>query len=92
MDIHFDDVRKAVRRGARSANHALDVAHDSSKRTVDHARHVTDQAIDAGDHAVRSTSRYAHSAHDWMEEKPHLAALAALAVGVVLGAFLSPRR
>ena len=34
----------------------------------------------------------AKSAHEWMEEKPHLAALAALAAGVILGAILSPRR
>jgi ElaB/YqjD/DUF883 family membrane-anchored ribosome-binding protein len=38
------------------------------------------------------TTDAAKSAHDWMEAKPHLAALAALAAGIVIGAILSPRR
>ena len=92
MEIHFDDARKAVRRGTRSASQAMDVVHDTTERTLDQARHFADDAIDAGDRAVRSTSRYARSAHSWIEENPHLSAVTALAVGVVLGALLSPRR
>jgi ElaB/YqjD/DUF883 family membrane-anchored ribosome-binding protein len=59
---------------------------------VGQARHVADDVIDAGDRAARSTTSAAQSAHDWMEAKPHLAALAALAAGVIIGAFFSPRR
>jgi ElaB/YqjD/DUF883 family membrane-anchored ribosome-binding protein len=81
-----------VRRGHRSANQLLDRAHDASQRKLAQARHAADGAIDAGHYAVRRSGHAARSAHDWMEEKPHLAALAALAVGVVLGAILSPRR
>jgi len=92
MDINFAEARKAVRRGHKSADHLLDVAHDASQRKLAQARHAADEAIDAGDHAFRRTGRAARSAHDWMEEKPHLAALAALAAGVILGAILSPRR
>ena len=92
MDINFADAKKVVRRGHRSANHLIDVAHDASQRKLAQARHAADEAIDAGDHAARRTRRAAMSAHEWMEEKPHLAALAALAAGVILGAILSPRR
>jgi ElaB/YqjD/DUF883 family membrane-anchored ribosome-binding protein len=92
MDINFADAKKAVRRGHRSANHLIDVAHDVSQRKLAQARHVADDTIDAGDYAARRTSYAAKSAHEWMEEKPHLAALAALAAGVILGAILSPRR
>jgi ElaB/YqjD/DUF883 family membrane-anchored ribosome-binding protein len=92
MDINFAEAKKAVRRGHRSANHLIDVAHDASQRRLAQARHVADDTIDAGDHAVRRTSHAAKSAHEWIEEKPHLAAFAALAAGVLLGAILSPRR
>jgi ElaB/YqjD/DUF883 family membrane-anchored ribosome-binding protein len=92
MDINFAEAKKAVRRGHRSANHLIDAAHDASQRKLVQARHVAEDTIDAGDHAVRRTSHAARSAHEWMEEKPHLAALAALAAGVLLGAILSPRR
>jgi ElaB/YqjD/DUF883 family membrane-anchored ribosome-binding protein len=92
MTISFADAKKSVRRGQRSASHALDVAHDVSQRKLAQAREVADDVIDAGDHAARRTSYAARSAHEWMEEKPHLAALAALAAGVILGAILSPRR
>ena len=92
MDINFADANKAVRRGHRSANHLIDVAHDASQRKLAQARHVADDALDAGDYAARRTNYAAKSAHEWMEEKPHLAALAALAAGVILGAILSPRR
>jgi ElaB/YqjD/DUF883 family membrane-anchored ribosome-binding protein len=63
-----------------------------SQRGLAQARHAADDALDAGDYAARRTRYAAKSAHEWMEEKPHLAALAALAVGVVLGAILTPRR
>jgi ElaB/YqjD/DUF883 family membrane-anchored ribosome-binding protein len=92
MDINFADAKKAVRRGQRSANHVIDIAHDMSQRKLAQARSAAEDAIDAGDYAVRRTNTAAQSAHEWMEEKPHLAALAALAVGVILGAILSPRR
>ena len=92
MDISFADAKQAVRRGQRSANHVIDVAHDLSQRKLAQARHMADEAIDAGDYASRRTRYAAKSAHEWMEEKPHLAALAALAAGVILGAILSPRR
>jgi ElaB/YqjD/DUF883 family membrane-anchored ribosome-binding protein len=92
MTINFTDAKKAVRRGQRSANHAIDVAHDVSQRKLSQVRHAADEAIDAGDQAARVTAHAAKTAHDWMEEKPHLAALAALAAGIVLGAILSPRR
>jgi ElaB/YqjD/DUF883 family membrane-anchored ribosome-binding protein len=92
MDINFAEARKAVRRGHKSADHMLHRAHDASQRTLAQARHAADEVIDAGDYAVRRTGHAAKSAHQWMEEKPHLAALAALAVGVILGAILSPRR
>jgi ElaB/YqjD/DUF883 family membrane-anchored ribosome-binding protein len=92
MTISFADAKKSVRRGQRSANHALDVAHDVSQRKLARAREVADDVIDYGDQAARRTSHAARSAHEWMEEKPHLAALAALAAGVILGAILSPRR
>ena len=92
MTVNFDDAKKAVRRGQRSANHAIDVAHDLSQRKLAQARHAAEEALDAGDYAARRTSYAAKSAHEWMEEKPHLAALAALAAGVILGAILSPRR
>ncbi len=92
MNTYLDDARKAVRRGTRSAGHALDVAHDSSKEALDRARRAADDVADAGDYAMRSASRYGRSAHDWMEEQPHLAALAALAIGAILGALLRPRR
>jgi ElaB/YqjD/DUF883 family membrane-anchored ribosome-binding protein len=92
MTISFAEAKKSVRRGQRSASHALDVAHDVSQRKLARAREVADDVIDAGDHAARRTSYVARSAHEWMEEKPHLAALAALAAGVILGAILSPRR
>ncbi len=92
MSIDFAEAKRAVHRGQRSANHAIDVAHDVSQRKLAQARHTADDVIDAGDHAVRRTSRAAQSAHEWMEAKPHLAALAALAAGIILGAILSPRR
>ncbi len=92
MSVNLDDARTAVKRGTRSASHAIDGAHDASIRALHLAHDVADDMIDASDVAVRSTSRYAKSAHDWMEEKPHLAAVAALAAGVIIGAFLSPRR
>ena len=92
MSIDFAEAKRAVRRGQRSANHAIDVAHDVSQRKLSRARHTADDVIDAGDYAVRRTSSAAQSAHDWMEAKPHLAALAALAAGIILGAILSPRR
>ena len=92
MDIKLVDPKQTVRRGQEAANHAIDVARDLSKRKVVQARHAADELVDIGDEAVRRTTRAARSAHDWMEEKPHLAALAALAAGVILGAILSPRR
>ena len=92
MTINFNEAKKAVRRGQRQASHAIDVAHDVSQRGLDQARGFADEMIDYGDYAAKSTSRAMRSAHDWMEEKPHLAVLAALAAGVVLGAILSPRR
>lgn len=92
MTINFNEAKRAVRRGQRQANHALDIAHTASERGLERARGLADEAIDYGDYAVRSTGRAMKSAHDWMEEKPHLAALAALAAGVILGAMLSPRR
>jgi ElaB/YqjD/DUF883 family membrane-anchored ribosome-binding protein len=92
MSINLDDARTAVKRGTRSASHAIDGAHDASIRALHRAHDVADDVIDASDSAAHYTSRYAKSAHDWMEEKPHLAALAALAAGVILGVFLSPRR
>jgi len=92
MDLNFADARKAVRRGHKSANHFLDHAHDVSQRKLAQARHVADEALEASDHAAQRTRYAAKSAHEWMEEKPHLAALAALAAGVILGAILSPRR
>jgi len=92
MDLNFADARKAVRRGHKSANHLLDRAHDMSQRGLVQARHAADEALDAGDHAAQRTRYAARSAHEWMEEKPHLAALAALAAGVILGAILAPRR
>jgi hypothetical protein len=91
MQIDFDDARKAVRRGARSATHAIDVAHDASRRGIRQAQATAGDVIDAGDHAQRMASGYARSAHDWMEEKPHLAAIAAFAAGILLGAVLRPR-
>ena len=92
MDISFADARKAVRRGHKSANQFIDRAHDVSQRGLVQARHAADDALDAGDYAARRTRYAAKSAHEWMEEKPHLAALAALAAGVILGAILTPRR
>ena len=92
MDINFAEARKAVRRGHKSANQFLDRAHDMSERGLAQARHTADDALDAGDYAARRTRHAAKSAHEWMEEKPHLAALAALAAGVILGAILAPRR
>ena len=92
MDINFADAKKAIRRGQRSADHVIDIAHDVSQRKLAQARRAAEEAIDAGDYAVRQTSGAAQSAHDWLEAKPHLAALAALAAGVILGAILSPRR
>jgi ElaB/YqjD/DUF883 family membrane-anchored ribosome-binding protein len=92
MDIGFSDAKKAVRRGTRSASHAIDVAHDVSQRKLEQARYAADDAIDAGSHAARSTASAARSAHEWMEEQPHLAALGALAAGVLLGLLLSPKR
>ncbi len=92
MEISFADARRAVRRGARSANHALDTAHDVGQRKVRQAHHAADQALEVSDRAARSTADAMKSAHDWMEAKPHLAALAALAAGVIIGAFFSPRR
>jgi ElaB/YqjD/DUF883 family membrane-anchored ribosome-binding protein len=92
MAIDFNDARKAVRRGARSAGHALDVAHESSRRGLRQVQGAADEMFDAGDYAARSTSSAAQSAHEWMEEKPHLAALLALGAGVLIGAILAPRR
>jgi ElaB/YqjD/DUF883 family membrane-anchored ribosome-binding protein len=92
MEINFADAKKAVRRGTRSASHALDVAHGAGQRGLAQARHTADDVLDAGDYAAHSTVSAAKSAHDWMEAKPHLATLAALAVGVVIGVFFSPRR
>lgn len=92
MDINFADAKKAVRRGQRSANHVIDIAHDVSQRKLAQARAAAEDAIDTGDYYARRTGKVAQSAHDWMEEKPHLAALAALALGVILGAILTPRR
>ncbi len=92
MDINFADAKRAVRRGTRSANRAIDVAHDASQRKLSQIRHGAEDAIDAGDDAARYASSAAQSAHEWIEAKPHLAALAALAAGIVLGAFFSPRR
>jgi len=53
---------------------------------------VAEDALDAGDRATRSTISAVRAAHDWMEEKPHLAALGALAAGILLGALVTPRR
>lgn len=92
MDVNFAEARKAVRRGHKSANQFIDRAHDMSQRGLVQARHAADEALDASDYAARRTRHAAKSAHEWMEEKPHLAALAALAAGVILGAILSPRR
>jgi ElaB/YqjD/DUF883 family membrane-anchored ribosome-binding protein len=92
MDIDFAEARKAVRRGHKSANHLIDRAHDVSQRRLADVRHAADDAIDYGDHAARRTGHAVRTAHEWMEEKPHLAALAALAAGVILGAILTPRR
>jgi ElaB/YqjD/DUF883 family membrane-anchored ribosome-binding protein len=92
MEINFADAKKAVRRGTRSASHALDVAHDAGQRRLVQARHTADDVIDAGSSAAHTTASAAQNAHEWMEAKPHLATLAALAVGVVIGVFLSPRR
>jgi len=92
MHIDFAEAKRAVRRGQRSASRTLDAAHDASQRKLSQARRNAEEVIDVGDHAVRRTNQAAHSAHEWMERKPHLAALAALAAGVLLGAFLSPRR
>ena len=92
MDINFADAKKAIRRGQRSADHVIDIAHDVSQRKLAQARRAAEEAIDAGDYAVRQTSGAAQSAHNWLEAKPHWAALAALAAGVILGAILSPRR
>lgn len=92
MTINFAEAKKAVRRGQRSANHAIDVAHDVSQRKLSQAREAADHVIDASDHAARSTTYAVKSAHDWMEEKPHLAALGALAAGIVLGVILTLRR
>jgi ElaB/YqjD/DUF883 family membrane-anchored ribosome-binding protein len=92
MTINFTEAKKAVRRGQRSANHAIDVAHAASQRRLAQARELADDMIDVSDQAAKSTGRALRTAHDWMEEKPHLAALAALAAGIVIGAILSPRR
>jgi ElaB/YqjD/DUF883 family membrane-anchored ribosome-binding protein len=92
MSINFNEAKRAVRRGTRQANHAIDVAHDVSRQKLSQLNHAADEAIDAGTVAARYTASSAQSAHDWMEEKPHLAALAALAAGVILGAVLAPRR
>jgi ElaB/YqjD/DUF883 family membrane-anchored ribosome-binding protein len=92
MKIDFAEAKRAVRRGQKSASRSLDAAHDVSQRTLTQARTKAEDAIDAGDVAMRRTSRMANSAHEWMEDQPHLAALAALAAGVLLGAILSPRR
>jgi ElaB/YqjD/DUF883 family membrane-anchored ribosome-binding protein len=92
MTISFLEAKKAVRRGQRSANHAIDAAHAASQKRLTQARELADDVIDVGDKAAQSTGRALRSAHDWMEEKPHLAALAALAAGIVLGAMLSRRR
>ena len=40
MTINFSDAKKAVRRSTRSANHAIDVAHDVSQRKLVQARHA----------------------------------------------------
>lgn len=92
MTIDFRDAHKAVRRGAKSATRALDIAHDASRRGVRQARSYADEAIDLGNEMADTTTGMARSAHDWMEAKPHLAALAALAAGVLIGAMFSPRR
>jgi ElaB/YqjD/DUF883 family membrane-anchored ribosome-binding protein len=92
MTINFADAKKAVRRGQRSANNAIDVAHDVSQRKLSQARDIADEVIDAGDYAARSAKSTALSAHNWMEEKPHLAALGAFAAGILIGALISPRR
>jgi len=92
MEIDFTDAKKAVRRGTRSANRMIDVAHDHGHRGVVQARRMADDMIDAGDRAARSTAQAVKSGHDWMEAKPHLAVLAALAAGVIIGALLTPRR
>ena len=91
MSGYFDDARRAVKRGTRSAGHALDVVHDSGREAIGRASHVADDVIVHGDRVARSATRYTRNAHDWMEEQPHLAALAALAVGALLGALLRPR-
>lgn len=92
MGVKFADAKKAARRRQHSADHVIDIAHDLSQRKLAQARQAAEDAIEVGDHTMRRTRRAAQSAHDWMEAKPHLAALAALAAGVVLGAILSPRR
>ena len=92
MKIDFAEAKKAVRRKQRPAGRSLEAAHEASQRTLDEARVKAEDAIDTGSAVMRRTGKMAHSAQEWMEEKPHLAALAALAAGVVLGAILSPRR
>lgn len=92
MQIDFNDARKALRRGARSANHALDVAHDTSRRRIRQVRSAAGDVLDAGDRAAQTTSALAKSAYGWIEEKPHVMAVAAFAAGVLLGAMLRPRR
>jgi ElaB/YqjD/DUF883 family membrane-anchored ribosome-binding protein len=92
MSISFTDAKRAVRRGTRQANQAVDIARDVSRRKLSQFNDVADDAIEAGAVAARYTTSSVEAAHDWMEEKPHLAALAALAAGVILGALLVPRR
>ncbi len=92
MTIISADAKRALRRGTRSANRAIDTAHDVTQRRLSEARQSAEDAIDAGDRAARQVGGAAKSAHAWMEEQPHLAALIALAAGVLIGAILSPRR
>jgi len=85
MEVISLDARRALRRANRSASRALDVAHRASLRKLRQARR---DATFLGGQATR----FARSANAWMGERPYLATLAALTVGIVLGASLRSRR
>lgn len=80
--------RNAVK-PARRAIHDIDKATGSAALYADRA---ISRAMDAMNDYLKEGAGAARSVHDRVEAKPHVAVLAALAIGVLFGALYRLRR
>jgi len=91
MDINVAEAKRPSSRAPVRANHLIDVA------TMPATENLPGAPCGGRTPSCRTIRPPApamprKSAHEWMEEKPHLAALAAWPRASLLGAILSPRR